>query len=79
MSKQLTGGFNDELIPAYNRVYTNKPEVTAAFKSGKDFVLARTGQLCSIRDFARGSTVIIRYDRLRKVCTLAIPHTTQGE
>lgn len=70
--KKLTGGFDDELTPAYGRDYKSKSEACEAFKSGKDFKLARTGQFCSIRDFEPGCTVIIRYGQLRKVCTLAI-------
>ena len=70
--KKLTGSFDDELTPAYGRDYKSKAQACTDFKAGKDFKLARTGQLCSIRDFVPGCTVIIRYGRLMKVCTLAL-------
>lgn len=58
-----------ELSPAYGRDYKNSKEVIAAFKAGKDFDGDyQVGfKLVSIRDFAPGATVMLRYAKQRKV------------
>jgi len=63
------------VIPAYGRDYKNKAEVAADFKNGKDFQLQslRYGRgYCSIRDFAPGVVVNVRYARLTKVLPIKV-------
>ena len=56
------------LTPAYGRDYKNKSEVIAAWHAGKDFILATTGQYCSVRDLRDlPGDVFIRYGGLRKI------------
>ena len=55
------------LTPAYGRDYKNKKEVLADYKNGKDFIYAPTGQYCSNRDFLPHQTVMLRYDKLKKI------------
>lgn len=57
---------SNTLTPAYGRDYKNKKEVIEAYKQGKDFIYAPTGQYCSIRDF-EGQVVMLRYDKLKKI------------
>ena len=54
------------LTPALGRDYKNKKAVIEAYKQGKDFIYAPTGQYCSIRDF-KGQQVMLRYDKLKKI------------
>lgn len=54
------------LTPALGRDYKNKKDVIEAYKQGKDFIYAQTGQYCSIRDF-KGQQVMLRYDKLKKI------------
>ena len=56
-----------ELVPAYGRDYKNKSEVITAFKEGKDFQYAATGQYTSVRDVEVGQTVLLRYKARRSV------------
>jgi hypothetical protein len=53
------------LLPAYGRDYKNAKEARNAWKDGKDFIIAQTGQYCSIRDGIRDA--FIRYDNKRKI------------
>lgn len=58
------------LSPAYGRDYKSKAEVEADFRSGKDFKMETLGQggtYCSIRDFAKGTKVMVRYAKMRSV------------
>jgi hypothetical protein len=63
------------LSPAYGRDYKSKKEVEEAFREGKDFLFeslsgGHCGSYCSIRDFAEGVRVNIRYGKMRKVAVL---------
>ena len=56
------------LTPAYGRDYKSKAEVLAAWQARKDFILATTGQYCSIRDLKDlPNQVWIRYRNLRMI------------
>lgn len=56
------------LTPAYGRDYKNQNQVRADWHGGKDFVLAVTGQYCSIRDLkGMPGEVWIRYAGLRRI------------
>lgn len=59
------------LVPAYGRDYKSGKEAQAAFENGVDFKVAtygpNDGQICSIRDFATGSSVNLRFKRLTGV------------
>jgi hypothetical protein len=55
-----------EVGPAYGRDYKSQAKVREAFESGKDFEMLSFeygGKYCSIRDFAPGVTVNLRYRR----------------
>lgn len=58
-----------ELIPAYGRDYKNAPQARAAWKDGKDWMIASTGQYTSIRDQAPNSPVFLRFKNKTKVCS----------
>ena len=65
------------LTPAYGRDYKNKKEVTEAFLSGKDFTLnhfSGASILCSVRDFAPGVVVNLRYKKLTSVSPTKVPN-----
>jgi hypothetical protein len=65
------------LTPAYGRDYTSGKDAIASFESGKDFSLASIfhgSGYVSVRDFACGDRVSIRYGKLRKV----VGHTVKG-
>jgi len=55
-------------MPAYGRDYKTKAEVEKAFREGKDFEGGyQIGfKLCSVRDFAPGIKVELRYAKLSK-------------
>lgn len=60
------------VVPAYGRDYTSKEKVIAAWERGTDFIISDImspwdGKPISIRDFPVGSSVNIRYGKLRKV------------
>jgi len=57
-----------QLMPAYGRDYKTKAEVEKAFREGKDFEGGyQIGfKLCSVRDFAPGIKVELRYAKLSK-------------
>jgi len=52
---------------AYGRDYKSSKNAIADFKANKDFVLQPDGCYCSIRDFAPGVTVEIRYKHMASV------------
>lgn len=57
------------ISPAYGRDYTSSAKAIVDFKAGKDFCCesyGMGGSYCSIRDFADGVTVCIRYAKKRK-------------
>jgi hypothetical protein len=53
------------LLPAYGRDYKSKAAVLADWNAGKDFRIATTGQLCSVRDNI--PDVWIRYQKQTKI------------
>lgn len=58
------------ISPAYGRDYKNGKLAGADFAAGKDFCMESLGQngtYCSIRDFAKGVTVSIRYNKQQNV------------
>jgi hypothetical protein len=63
------------VVPAYGRDYKSKAEVLTDFRAGKDFQMQSiqhgTGY-CSIKDFAPGVTVNIRYKRLTMVLPVKV-------
>ncbi len=69
-----------ELIPTYGRDYKNRAAVETAFLEGKDFEVASLGfggRYCSVRDFAPGTLVNLRYKQKRSVTVFVVP-TSQG-
>jgi hypothetical protein len=60
------------LIPAYGRDYKRVKDVEQDFRAGKDFILRPEGCYISIRDFAPGVTVEIRYARGTKVTLVKV-------
>lgn len=62
------------VTPAYARDYKNQKDTKAAFLSGVDFKLQPEGCYCSVRDFAPGVTVNVRYNKLRKVIPVVVPN-----
>lgn len=70
-SKIITQGV--VLLPAYGRDYGNAAKAQEAFEQGKDWQLAFSGQYCSIRDFASGVSVELRYARKMKSVIITVP------
>lgn len=62
------------VTPAYGRDYKSQKEVLEAFLSGKDFILQPQYCYCSIRDFAPGVTVNVRYAKNMKVLPVKVPN-----
>jgi hypothetical protein len=62
------------LTPAYGRDYKSKAAVEADFRAGKDFMLNSYGGsgLVSVRDFAPGVRVNIRYKQQRSVAVVTV-------
>lgn len=61
--------------PAYGRDYKNRKEAEQAFRSGVDFKLEsmfHSGAYCSIRDFAPGTQVEVRYARMEKCAVVTV-------
>jgi len=63
-----------ELMPAYNRDYKSKKEVELAFREGKDFSgdYKLKFALCSIRDFAPKTNVLLRYKRNTQIAAITV-------
>lgn len=66
-----------ELIPAYGRDYGNKRTALEAFHSGKDWRFASllppyAGQLTSVRDFARGTKVFLRFNGNKSLVSVKV-------
>lgn len=64
------------ISPAYGRDYRSAPDAKTAWLTGKDFILRDitsrwNGKPCSIRDFPAGTTVTIRYAKLRKATVVS--------
>lgn len=62
------------LQPCYGRDYKTKSEVEAGFRSGEDWMGDYTIKfaVCSIRDFAKGVKVELRYGRLSKAVIVTV-------
>ena len=65
------------VIPAYGRDYKSAKDTEKDFRDGKDFVIADIsnrwdGKYCSIRDFAVGDQIKIRYKGLRNVTIVTV-------
>lgn len=61
--------------PAYGKDYKSARDASAAFLSGVDFKvesLGSGGTYCSVRDFACGITVNVRYNRLQRVAPTVV-------
>ena len=63
------------LSPAYGRDYKSQAFALKDFRAGKDFILQPAGRYCSIRDFAPGARVCLRYKRM----TMQVYLTIEGE
>lgn len=48
------------LTPAFGRDYTSFKALKQDFLDGKDFTTV-SGQMCSVRDFAKGKLISFRY------------------
>lgn len=69
------------VIPGYGRDYTTKAQAVQSWEDGKDWIIADhfspwNGKPISIRDFPLGSSVILRYAKLRK--TTKYTHGSSG-
>jgi hypothetical protein len=64
-----------ELSPAYGRDYKTQKDVKSAFLDGKDFEgdMTTDFRLCSVRDFAPGVRVLLRYRALSMVTSVQVP------
>jgi hypothetical protein len=60
------------LVPALGRDYKRAKDVETDFRSGEDFILQPEGCYISIRDFASGVTIEIRYARKAKVTLVKV-------
>jgi hypothetical protein len=58
------------LVPAYGRNYQNSADALHAFQTGRDFKIAGDTRYTSIRDFAEGAMVEIRYGKNYDKCCL---------
>lgn len=62
--------------PAYGRDYKKQADAKADFLAGKDFKMESVefgGGYCSVRDFASGVPVEVRYARLTKAVIVNVP------
>jgi hypothetical protein len=73
MNEKITASWH-ELLPAYGRDYKNKRDVESAFRSGMDFYgdFQLGFKLCSIRDFAPGTKVLLRYKNRFSVTSITV-------
>ena len=64
-----------ELTPAYGRDYKSAHAARADLLAGMDFVLpfALGGQYCSVRDFAAGQRVLLRYASGTRIAIVTLP------
>jgi len=65
------------ISPAYGRDYKSSRDAAAAFTSGVDFRMESIqfgGAYCSIRDFAPGVKVEVRYNKLQRVVIVEAKH-----
>ena len=65
------------ISPAYGRDYKKASDATKDFVEGKDFIMeslmAGGWTYCSVRDFAPGVVVSVRYAKMRKVVNVKVP------
>ena len=66
-----------EVSPAYGRDYKSKAAAESDFRAGKDFRMESVesgyaGSYCSIRDFAAGVKVQIRYRKMTMVTVVTV-------
>jgi hypothetical protein len=63
-----------ELSPAYGRDYKTQTEAKEGFNEGKDWEgdYSLGFKLCSIRDFADGTPVLLRYNKLKNVVSIKV-------
>lgn len=65
------------ISPAYGHDYRSADAAIEAFLTGKDFMLHTPlqymGRYCSVRDFAPGAQVMLRYGKMRKVVPVRVP------
>lgn len=62
--------------PAYGRDYKSARDARAAFLSGVDFKLysvTHEDAYCSVRDFAPGTTVNVRYKQMERIVPVVVP------
>lgn len=65
-----------EIGPAYGRDYASAKAVKQDFLAGKDFEMLSMftgGRYCSVRDFAPGTTVLVRYKQHSSVVAIKVP------
>lgn len=64
------------LVPAYGRDYNSKAAVLEAWRTGRDFEIRSFSSSCGTyanrESFPAGTTVNIRYSKLRKVCVITV-------
>lgn len=60
------------LTPAYGRDYRSKALAKQDFLAGRDWKLQPEDKYCSKRDFAVGTKVILRYNRLKDACVVEV-------
>jgi hypothetical protein len=63
------------ISPAYERDFKSASAAIENFKHGSDWKMETPGHggtYCSVRDFAKGVTVQIRYNKLAKVTNYTI-------
>lgn len=63
------------LSPAYGRDYKSQAFALKDFVAGKDFILQPAGRYCSIRDFAPGALISLRYRRFTKQVLVKVTDT----
>lgn len=60
--------------PAYGRDHHSAPEAEIAFLRGDDFKneALTGGTYCSVRDFAKGTQVEVRYAKMRRLTIVTV-------
>jgi hypothetical protein len=60
------------LTPAYGRDYASSKAAKQAFMAGRDWLLQPSGKPCSVRDFAPGVGVELRFSKLRNLTIVKV-------
>lgn len=60
------------LTPAYGRDYTDKFSVLKAFNGEKDFVETQSGRYINKQQIPKGTSVSLRYARLRRQVVVTV-------